>query len=99
MKRTGWIALILGGLTLAGCGGYYGGYYASVPPPPARYETYGYAPGPGYVWVGGYYTYRGGGYAWVPGEWRRPPRGHSAWVEGRWESHDGRYRYRQGHWR
>jgi hypothetical protein len=98
MKKTGLMALILGGLTLAGCGGYVG-YYASVPPPPVRVEAFGVAPGPGFVWVSGYYGYNGGRYAWVPGTWRRPPRGRVAWEAGRWENHGGRYRYAPGRWR
>lgn len=60
MKRS-FLALIVAGFSLAGCGGGYG-YYASYPPPPARLEVYGVAPGPGFVWVTGYHAWRGGRY-------------------------------------
>jgi hypothetical protein len=32
----------------------------------------GYAPGPGYVWVGGYYNFVGGRRIWNAGYWRAP---------------------------
>lgn len=98
MKRTLGIAVILGGLSLAGCAGGYA-YYASMPPPPLRAEVRGVAPGVGFVWIDGYWGYSGGRYAWVPGYWGRPPRGRSRWEPGRWETRRGRYQYRQGRWR
>ena len=99
MKRTLGLAVILAGLSLAGCAGGYGGYYASVPPPAVRYEQRGRAPGAGYAWIDGYWGYNGGRYNWVPGRWDRPPRGRSRWEGGRWESRHGRYHYREGRWR
>jgi len=99
MKRTLGLVVILGGLSLAGCAGGYGGYYASVPPPALRYEQRGIAPGAGYAWIDGYWGYNGGRYNGVPGRWDRPPRGRSRWEAGRWETRHGRYHYREGHWR
>ncbi len=98
MKRTLGIAVILGGLSLAGCAGGYA-YYASMPPPPRRAEVRGVAPGAGFIWIDGYWGYSGGRYAWVPGYWGRPPRGRSRWEPGRWETRHGRYEYRRGRWR
>jgi hypothetical protein len=98
MKRTLGFAVILGGLSLTGCAGGYA-YYASTPPPALRVETRGAAPGAGFVWVDGYWGYRGGSYAWVPGNWVRPPRARAVWVPGRWETRTGRYYYRAGRWR
>ena len=98
MKRTTWLALLLGSLSLAGCAGGYA-YYASTPPPPVRVEVRGYAPGPGFVWIDGYWVSRGGSYSWAPGRWDRPPRGRSTWATGHWENRHGRYYYRDGHWR
>jgi len=66
------------------------------PPPPAAYVAgpVGVAPGPGYVWVDGYWNWVGGRYVWVPGAWVLPPPGHKVWiapsVEFRW--HGGRWR-------
>ena len=56
MKRTLGVAVILGGLSLAGCGGGYA-YYASTPPPPVRVDVRGAAPGAGFVWIDGYWGY------------------------------------------
>ena len=99
MKKTGLLAIVLGAVSLAGCGGYGYAAYATVPPPPVRVEAFGVAPGPGYVWAQGYYTYRGNNYVWVPGGWRRPPRGRTTWVPGSWENRGGRYHFHEGHWR
>ena len=98
MKRTLGLAVILGGLSLAGCAGCYG-YYASTPPPPVRYEARGVPPGAGFVWIDGYWGYNGGRYAWVPGRWDRPPRARARWESGRWENRRGRYYYSDGRWR
>jgi hypothetical protein len=99
MRRFGIFAVLLAGVTLAGCGEYSFAAYAPVPPPPVRVEAYGVAPGPGYIWANGYYGYRGTSYVWVPGGWRRPPRGHSIWEPGRWQQRGGRYYFTRGRWR
>lgn len=96
-KHPGLLALMIGGLSLAACEGGYA-YYAPVAPPPPRVETFGVAPGPGYVWINGYWNYRSGGYTWIPGRWARTPRGRH-WEEGRWEHHGNGWTYHQGHWR
>ena len=98
MNRGGWLALVLGAFSLAGCGGGYA-YYASAPPPPVRVEARGVAPGAGYVWIDGYWGYRGGAYAWQTGRWVRPPRPRARWVPGHWDHRGGRYYYREGSWR
>ena len=99
MKRVVLTALMAGAFLLTGCAGGYVGYYAPVPPPPMRVEAYGPRPGPGYVWVNGYWGYRANAYAWNGGRWMLPPPGRRVWVAGRWEPHGGRYRWREGHWR
>jgi hypothetical protein len=72
--------------------------YVLTPPPAQRVEVVGAAPGPGYVWVRGYYRWVGDGYAWVPGHWVVPVRGYHRWVPGYW-AHDRRGWYRvEGHW-
>jgi len=98
MTRILGTAVILGGLSLAGCAGGYA-FYATAPPPPIRVEARGIAPGPGLIWIDGYWGYGGGRYAWVAGRWERPPRPRAVWVPGRWETRRGRYYYRQGRWR
>lgn len=86
--------------TLVGCGG--GGYVAvrnGPPPPRAAMGPRGYAPGPGYVWVDGYYDYRGRNYVWTDGGWRRPPRGRARWVPGRMERRGRGEVWIRGRWR
>jgi hypothetical protein len=71
------------------------------PPPPPR-EVIVASPGPGYIWLGGYWDGAPGHYRWVRGHWDRPPRGreHARWVAPRWErDHDGHYRKVEGGWR
>lgn len=98
MRRT-ILGLAFLASTLVGCGGGAGYYYASTPPPPLRREVVGVAPGPGYVWINGYWGWRGNSYTWVQGYYARPPRRGARWEEPRWEHDRGRYRFRQGHWR
>jgi hypothetical protein len=71
-------------------GGY--GYYVAPPPPP----VYAYAPapaavypGPGYVFINGYYGYGPYGYRWVPGYYSRPPFVGAYWIGPRY--YGGRY--------
>ena len=99
-KRTLLVASILTIGGMAGCA-VRASYatYARVPPPPARVEVYGLAPGPGFAWVDGYWAWRGGGYAWTPGYWARPPRPHARWAPGHWGYRHGGYYYRPGGWR
>lgn len=85
--------------SLTACAGGRGYYYVRTAPPPPLVERYGPAPGPGFVWVQGYYAYNGGRYGWVPGRWTRPPRPGRRWEAGRWESYRGGYRWHEGRWR
>jgi WXXGXW repeat (2 copies) len=43
------------------------------PPPPFRYEAPPPIPGPGYIWVDGYWVPEGGRGVWKHGAWVRPP--------------------------
>ena len=100
MKRqTLLLVPLLAGLSLAGCAARAGYGYVNVPPPAAQVEVYGVAPGPGFVWVNGYWNWGGSRYVWAPGRWQRPPRPRARWESGRWENHHGRYAYKQGRWR
>ena len=67
--------------------------------PPAPYnEPIAVSPGPGYVWVGGYYGWTGRDYVWTRGYWSLPARGYSRWNPGYWHR-DGRGHYWvPGHW-
>lgn len=65
------------------------------PPPPPAYVAgpVGVAPGPGYVWVDGYWNWVDGRYVWVPGRWVLPPHPHAVWVAPSIE-----FRWHRGHW-
>ena len=51
------------------------------PPPPAAYVAgpVGVPPGPGYVWVDGYWNWVGGRWVWVPGAWVLPAHARRVW--------------------
>jgi len=93
-------ASLFAALVLVACAGGYASYsYATTPPPPLRVETYGPAPGAGYIWIQGYWGYSGNNYVWMPGRWERPPSGRRQWQSGYWENRANRYRWHAGHWR
>jgi hypothetical protein len=70
---------------------------ASEPPAPIV-EVVPACPYPDYVWVGGYWGWRGGWY-WVPGRYASPPRRGAAWISAGW-FHGGRgWSFRSGRWR
>ncbi len=68
-----------------------------VAPPPPRVEVVGVAPYPGYFWIGGYWTWRGGRHDWVPGRWEAPRHG-QRWAPHRWEKDNGHWREHPGRW-
>jgi hypothetical protein len=70
-----------------------------APPPPVRVGVVGVAPGPGYVWTGGYQRWNGTAYVWVPGRWVRPPRAGVVWVPPHYVARGGTWVYYKGHWR
>lgn len=66
-------------------------------PPPPEAEVVGVAPVRGYVWIGGYWGWRGGRYYWVPGRWAAPRPGY-AWRPHAWVRIGGGWRLRRGYW-
>jgi len=67
-----------------------------IAPPALRTEVVP-APRPGYVWVAGYWEYRGGKHEWVDGRWEHERSGHH-WVADRWEQHGNKWHHEHGHW-
>src|SRR5713226_8341432 len=56
-------------------------------------------PGPGYLWVPGYWAYGPDGYFWVPGTWVFPPEVGLLWTPGYWAfEEDGFYAWSPGYW-
>ena len=55
-------------------------------------------PGPGYIWVPGYWAYGPDGYFWVPGTWVFPPEVGLLWTPGYWAFEDGFYAWSPGYW-
>ena len=73
--------------------------YRAPPPPPPMLGVEGYAPGPGYVWIDGFYDLRGSTWVWSRGKWDRPPHPRAVWVRAYWEPHGHSYRFHRGYWR
>ena len=70
---------------------------ASAPPPPRQEVIYA-RPGRDYVWVNGYWSWRGGRHVWIAGHYELPPRGQRVWIEPRWERRGGSHIFIEGRW-
>jgi hypothetical protein len=68
-------------------------------PPQEQTEVVTVAPGPDYVWIGGYWGWSWGHYVWIAGRWERPGHPHAVWIQPRWEHRGGRYVFIKGYWR
>jgi WXXGXW repeat (2 copies) len=68
-------------------------------PPAPLAEVVTVAPGPGYLWIGGYYHWYGGRWVWYRGHYERPPRAGMHWIAARYEFRGGARVYIAGHWR
>jgi hypothetical protein len=91
--------ILLASSGLARCGGGYVAYRVPAPPAPRVVGAFGFAPGPGYVWMDGFWDLRGSRWVWVDGRWGRPPRAGAVWVPDRWERHGDGWRHNRGRWR
>lgn len=97
------LAVVLGGCVIAPLGSRYDRYSAeegpivATAPPAPQYEGTPAAPGPGYVWIGGYWGWNLGRHVWIGGRWALPPAGH-AWVPGYWGRHAQGWRWQGGYW-
>ena len=67
-----------------------------VAPPPPRHEVVPAARA-GYVWVPGYWDWRGRRHVWVNGHWERARRGY-AYRAPEWVQDGDRWRLRRGSW-
>ena len=67
-----------------------------VAPPAPRYERVPRAR-PGYVWVPGYWNWRGNRHEWVRGTWMRARSGYE-YAQPRWIERNGQWVLEQGRW-
>lgn len=69
-----------------------------IAPPPLPVYAQPVVPGPGYMWIPGYWAWGGGDYYWVPGTWVLPPAVGLLWTPGWWGWSGGFYRWHPGYW-
>ena len=67
-------------------------------PPPLQTYDQPHCPGPGYLWVPGYWAYGQDGYYWVPGMWELAPEAGLMWTPGYWSWSEGEYVWHPGYW-
>ena len=70
--------------------------YVNIAPPAPRYEVVP-APRVGYVWVPGYWDWRGHRHVWTRGHWERERHGFY-YHPNRWVERDGRWALEKGRW-
>jgi hypothetical protein len=70
---------------------------ATTEPPDPVYEEQTDSPGPGVVWVGGYWGWNGADWGWNWGRWAAPPEG-QVYVDPYYERVGGRVVYVRGYW-
>ena len=93
--------LLLGALATAAIGvmplpSLAAGVYVDIAPPAPRYEVEP-APRTGFVWVPGFWDWRGHRHVWVKGHFERERHG-MYWHPNRWVQNDGRWSLEHGHW-
>lgn len=61
-------------------------------------EIAGAFPGPGYVFIPGYYTWTSTRYVWVDPTWMAPPVAGAIWIAPQWTFDDGQWNLHEGYW-
>ena len=104
-KRTGetrmklkWICGVLFAIALTIPSSAQISVYIGSAPPPLRYEQRGPIPGPGFVWIEGYWAPDGHHYRWVAGHWERPPYEGAYWSHPHYDHYREGWRWHEGHW-
>ncbi len=68
-------------------------------PPPLPIYAQPFCPGPGFVWIPGYWAWDPAiGYYWVPGMWVVAPFVGALWTPGYWAWSNGVYIWYEGYW-
>jgi len=70
----------------------------AIAPPPIPVYSQPICPGPGYIWIPGYWAYGPVGYYWVPGYWVVAPFVGALWTPGYWGWANGLYVWHAGYW-
>ena len=70
----------------------------SVAPPPLPVYEQPIMPGPGYIWVPGYWAWGPAGFYWVPGTWVLAPYVGALWTPGYWGWDGAFYIWHAGYW-
>ncbi len=114
MKKFGLLIIAVGGIAALGVGCVErrvvyvpaqpapaaGPVVVEQTPPAPQVEVLPVAPGPDYVWMGGYWSLgAGGGWVWVGGHYGLRPRPYAVWVGGHWARRGRGYVWAAGHWR
>ena len=75
------------------------GISVSFGPPALPIYSQPYCPGPGYLFVPGYWAWDPYyGYFWVPGTWVMAPFAGALWTPGYWAYSDGLFMWYEGYW-
>ena len=73
------------------------GISVNFAPPPLPVYDQPPIPGPGFLWVPGYWAWSDDiGYYWVPGTWVQPPAPELLWTPGYWGFDGGIYAFHAG---
>ncbi len=79
--------------------GVFVGVSVAVAPPAIPVYVQPAWPGPGFIWVPGYWAWDPDfGYYWVPGVWVEAPFAGALWTPGYWAWSDGAYFWHEGYW-
>jgi hypothetical protein len=75
------------------------GVSVSIGPPPLPVYAQPLCPGPGFIWLPGYWAWDPAfGYYWVPGMWAPAPFVGALWTPGYWGWSGGVYLWHEGYW-
>ncbi|HWX56773.1 MAG TPA: YXWGXW repeat-containing protein [Verrucomicrobiae bacterium] len=74
------------------------GIFVKIGPPAVRYEAPPPSPGPGFVWMEGYWAPQGRRYVWVSGRWERAPYEGAYWTHPHYDHYPEGWRMHEGHW-
>src|ERR1700722_9633429 len=65
---------------------------------PSFMKSLGRLPGPGFVWMEGYWAPAGRHYRWVRGHWERPPFEGAYWTHPHYDHYREGWQLHEGHW-